>query len=153
MRSDRIKISIALWGTLFACAALTFGQDPTPTPGSPGSELHGSFTFSSTRKDGRVDWKIDGSSASFITPELIEFKDVRAIFFAEDGTTTVATSEMALLDKESRRITTDKFVTIVTENSITTGTGLDWNQENKRGVLKKDVKVVYTHPEGKGLMQ
>lgn len=144
---------VALTAAAALGAAATWAADPEPTPSPPGSELRDGFTFSSTRQDGRVEWKVEGSSATFLAPTLIEIKDARAIYFSEDGTNTVATSERAILDKEKRRVSTDSFVTIVTENSVTTGTGLEWDQERKTGLLKRDAKVVYTAPEGKGLMQ
>lgn len=118
-------------------------------PAGAGSELKDGFTFNSTKKDGRLEWKVEGSAASFVTPDIIEIKNARAIYYAEDGTNAVATSSKALLHKDSRRVTTDEFVTIATQNAVTTGTGLEWDQEKKQATLHKDVKVIYTY-EGKG---
>jgi len=96
---------------------------------------------------------VAGSSATFLSPETIELKNVRAIFFSDDGTNTVATTDKAVLDKETRRLKTDEFVTIATENSVTTGTGMDWDHERKRGALRKDVKVIFTGTGGKGAIR
>jgi LPS export ABC transporter protein LptC len=133
-------------------AGAAFGDNASKNYSSE-SELHGGFTFNSTRKDGTIEWKVEGSSATFLSPVLVEIKDVRAIYFAKDGSSMIATTEKAILNKETRKITTDEFVTIATDNSVTTGTGLDWDQEGKKGQLRKKVKVVYTHPEGKGLLK
>ena len=81
-----------------ACALAAAGEDAQPQAKPPGSELRDGFTFNSTRKDGRVEWKVAGSSASFLTPEEIELKNVRAIFFSEDGTNTVATTDKAIFN-------------------------------------------------------
>ena len=137
----------------FVVLTTVLAQRPGPTPRGPEPELQGGFTFSSTKKDGRLEWKVEGSSATFVKPNLIDLRDVRAVYFPDDGTTTVATTEQALLDREKRRIKTDEFVTIVTENSVITGTGFEWDQGKRKGRLKNDVKVVYKHPEGKGIMQ
>jgi LPS export ABC transporter protein LptC len=153
MRSVRPWTRFILAIVAFLGGTAVWSQKTEPTARPPGIEVHDKFTVNSTRKDGRVEWKLEGSTANFLTPTLIEIKDVHAIYFAEDGTNTVATTEKALLDKEKKRVTTDAFVTIVTENSVTTGTGLDWDQETKKGSLKRDVKVVYTTPEGKGILQ
>ena len=153
MSSNITRLKFALWGLFLAAAPIVFAREPTPTPKGPEPELHGGFIFSSTRKDGSVEWKVQGNSATFLKPNLIELKDVRAIYLAEDGTNTVATTEKALLDKEEHHIKTDDFVTIVTQNSVITGTGFEWDQEKKKGSLKSDVKVVYKQPEGKGLLQ
>lgn len=144
-----IPTSLVLLGVFCFLAA---AEDPTPQAHAPGSELRDGFTFNSTRKNGKVEWKVAGSSATFLTPEDIELKNVRAIFFSEDGTNTVATTDKAILNKETRRMRTDEFVTIATENSVTTGTGMDWDHELKRGTLRKDVKVIYTSVGGKGLL-
>ncbi|MDD5555956.1 MAG: LPS export ABC transporter periplasmic protein LptC [bacterium] len=143
---------IAACAILLAAGAAR-GQETEATPTPPGSELRDGFTFSSTRHDGRIEWKVEGSAATFLTPTLIEIDDARAVYYGEDGVNTVATSEKAILDKETRQVTTDRFVTIVTENSVTTGTGMDWDHEKKQGTIKKGVKVVYTAPEGKELLQ
>ncbi len=153
MSSSITRLKFALWGLILTAASIVFARELIPTPKGPEPELHGGFTFSSTRKDGRVEWKVQGKSATFLKSNLIELKDVRAIYFAEDGTNTVATTEKALLDKEERHIKTDDFVTIVTENSVITGTGFEWDQKKKKGSLKSDVKAVYKQLEGKGLFQ
>ncbi len=132
---------------------LAAAEDPHAAPQEPGSELRDGFTFNSTRKDGKIEWKVAGSSATFLSPETIELKNVRAIFFSDDGTNTVATTDKAVLDKETRRLKTDEFVTIATENSVTTGTGMDWDHERKRGALRKDVKVIFTGTGGKGAIR
>jgi len=120
------------------------------TPAQP--ELHGGFVFTSTKKGGRLEWKVEGSSATFITPENVELEDVRAVYFADDGTKTIATTKKAMLNKETRHVDTDEFVTIITANSVITAEGMSWNQEDKKGLLKRDVKVVYTSPGGKGVI-
>jgi hypothetical protein len=149
----RIGIRLLISGILFAFRTSVPAENATPHPGSPGSELQGGFVFSSTNKNGRIEWKIEGSAATFLTPTNIEIKNARAIYYPEDGTNVVATSAKALLNKERKLVTTDEFVTIVTENSITTGTGLEWYQASGKASLKKDVKVIYTQPGGKGLMR
>ncbi len=136
-----------------SCALAAAGEDAQPQAKPPGSELRDGFTFNSTRKDGRIEWKVAGSSASFLTPEEIELKNVRAIFFSEDGTNTVATTDKAIFNKETHRLRTDEFVTIATENSVTTGTGMDWDHELKRGALRKNVKVIFTQTGAKGPIQ
>jgi lipopolysaccharide export system protein LptC len=148
-----IRVKCAFSFMLLAGATALLAQDPEPAKKGPEPQLRGGFIFNSTRKDGKIEWKVEGSSATFVKPNLIDLRNVRAIHFADDGTSTVATTEKALLDKEKRFISTNEFVTIVTENSVITGTGFEMDQENRKGCLKKDVKVIYKHPEGKGLMQ
>lgn len=149
MRSVHILNNLVLLGVFCTLAA---AEDSPPQAQVPGSQLRDGFTFNSTRKNGKIEWKVAGSSATFLTPEDIELKNVRAIFFSEDGTNTVATTDKAILNKETRRLKTDEFVTIATENSVTTGTGMDWDHELKKGMLRKDVKVIYTPAGGKGLL-
>ena len=150
MRSVHIRTSLMLLGVSCALAAT---EDAPSKAQNPGSELRDGFTFNSTRKNGKIEWKVAGSSATFLTPENIELKNVRAIFFSEDGTNTVSTTDKALLNKETHRLKTDEFVTIATENSVTTGTGMDWDHDRKKGTLRKDVKVIYTQTGGKRLLQ
>lgn len=147
MHTRRSLLLLAISCTIAAA------EDPPATPQAPGSELRDGFIFNSTRKDGKTEWKVAGSAATFLTPEMIELKNVRAIFFSQDGTNTVATTDKALLDKETRRLKTDEFVTIATENSVTTGTGMDWYHNEKKGVLRNNVKVIYTGVGGKGMLQ
>ena len=135
------------------CAWRAYAQEATPSPSGPVPELKDGFTLSSTQKSGKLEWKVDGSSGVFLTPNIIEMKDVRAVYYPEDGTNVVATTARAILNQETRQVTTDEFVTIVTETSVTTGTGLDWDNMKKRGTLKKNVKVVYTAAQGKGLLK
>jgi hypothetical protein len=149
----RIGIRLLISGTLFAFRATAPAENATPRSESPGSELQGGFVFSSTKKSGKIEWKIEGSVATFVTPTNIEIKNARAIYYPDDGTNVVATSAKALLNKETKQVHTDEFVTIVTENSITTGTGMEWDQAAKKASLKKDVKVIYTQADGKGPMR
>ncbi|MCX6354404.1 MAG: LPS export ABC transporter periplasmic protein LptC [Candidatus Aureabacteria bacterium] len=144
MRTGR---ELLILGFIIACAALACAEEPSK------SELRDGFMFNSTKKDGRVEWKVEGSSATFVTPETVEIKDVRAVYFNEDGTNTIATTEKATLQQETRQVHTDEFVTIVTKNSVVTATGMDWDQMKKRGTLRHDVKVVYTTPKGEGILQ
>lgn len=153
MFSIPIELRIALAGVLFSCGAAALGQSPTPTPDVPSSELPGSFSLTSTRKDGKLEWKVEGTSASFLTPEIIELTNVNATNYEEDGRSTIATTSKAVVNKETRQITTDEFVTIVTEDSVTTAIGLYWDQKQQKGHFKKDVKVIYTQSQGTGLIQ
>jgi LPS export ABC transporter protein LptC len=148
MRVDPIRVVLVV---LLAAACRAAGGEPPS--GETDSKLQGGFTFNSTRKNGTIEWKIEGSAATFITPTDVELQDVRAVYFAEDGTTTVATTEKAVLNRETREVTTDKFVTIVTKNAVTTGTGFDWDQEHRKGAMKKDVKVIYSNPDRKELLR
>lgn len=134
-----------LCGLLIACAAATADE-------SSKLELRDGFVFNSTRKNGRVEWKVEGSSADFVTPINIEIKDVRAVYFGEDGNNTIATTRKAMLNKETRQVATDEFVTIVTKNSVVTATGMDWDQLHKRAILRNDVKVVYMQQGQKGIL-
>ena len=83
----------------------------------------------------------------------VEIKNARAFYYPEDGTNVIATTAKAIINKETRRVETDEFVTITTENSVTTATGMTWDQGSKKASLKKDVKVVYSRAGGKGLMK
>lgn len=149
----RTGIRLLISGILFAFRATAHAENAPQHPGSPGSELQGGFVFSSTKKSGKIEWKIEGSAATFLTPTNIEIKNARAIYYPDDGTNVVATTAKALLNKETKQVHTDEFVTIVTENSITTGMGMDWDQVTKKALLRRDVKVIYTHAEGKGPMR
>ncbi|MCX6357986.1 MAG: LPS export ABC transporter periplasmic protein LptC [Candidatus Aureabacteria bacterium] len=140
---------LARCAVIFLAATAFAGDEPAQ---KSASTLKDGFTFNSTKKSGRTEWKVDGSAAVFLTPEIIEIKDVRATYYGDDGSTTVATTAKAILDKTTRKVTSDDLVTIVTKNAVTTGTGLAWDQEGKRGTLKKSVKVVFSQPAGKGVI-
>ena len=142
-----------MWWILFACGMGLHAETATPHHTGPGSELQGSFIFNSTKKSGKTEWKLEGSSATFLTPMDVEIKNARAFYYPEDGTNVIATTANAIINKETRRVETDEFVTITTENSVTTATGMTWDQGSKKASLKKDVKVVYSRAGGKGLMK
>lgn len=149
----RTGIRLLIWGSLFVCGVGLCAEKATPHNTGPGSELQGAFVFNSTKKDGKAEWKLEGSSATFLTPTDIEIKNARAFYYPEDGTNVIATTAKAVIDKETKRVDTDEFVTITTANSVTTATGMAWDQATKRASLKKDVKVVYHPIGGKGLMR
>ena len=149
----RTGIRMLVSGILFALGTRVHAENATPHPGSPGSELQGGFVFNSTKKNGKIEWKIEGSAATFLTPTNIAIKNVHAIYYPEDGTNVVATTSKAIINKETRQVKTDEFVTIVTENSITTGTGMEWDQAARKAALKKDVKVIYSQAGGKGIIR
>lgn len=138
---------------LLACGAGLCAEPATPHHAGPGSELQGAFVFNSTKKNGKTEWKLEGSSATFLTPMDVEIKNARAFYYPEDGTNVVATTAKAVINKETKRVDTNEFVTITTENSVTTATGMAWDQDSKKASLKKDVKVIYSRDGGKGLMR
>lgn len=129
------------------------GIQALPGADVPETEVSGGFKLSAMKKNGEPEWKIDGNSATFISPTLIEVNDLRAVYFADEGNTVVATTEKARINKEEEWVKTDKFVTIVTRNSVTTGTGLEWDIGKKRIRMFKNVRMVYTDPDEKGLMR
>ncbi len=149
----RTGIRMLIWGILFALGTRLHAENATPHTGGQESELQGGFILNSTKKNGKIEWKIEGSAATFLTPMNIEIKNVHAIYYPEDGSNVVATTSQAIVNKETKQITTDEFVTIVTEHSITTGTGMEWDQAARKAVLKKDVKVIYSQPSGKGIVR
>lgn len=140
-------------GILFAYGMGLRAETATPRNAGQGSELQGAFVFNSTKKNGKTEWKLEGSSAAFLTPNDVEIKNARAFYYPEDGTNVVATTAKAVINKETKRVETDEFVTITTENSVTTATGMAWDQASKRASLKRDVKVIYNHAGGKGLVR
>ncbi|MEJ2745028.1 MAG: LPS export ABC transporter periplasmic protein LptC [bacterium] len=146
-------VRLLIWGIIFVCGAGLCAEKATPHNAGPGSELQGAFVFNSTKKDGKTEWKLEGSSATFLTPMDIEIKNARAFYYPEDGTNIIATTAKAVINKETRQVETDEFVTITTENSVTTATGMAWDQASKKASLKKDVKVIYSQAGGKGLMR
>ena len=147
----RTGIKMLMWGLFLACGAGLRAETATPRNAAPGSELQGSFVFDSTKKNGKTEWKLEGSSATFLTPMDIEIKNARAFYYPEDGTNVVATTAKAVVNKDTKRVETNEFITITTENSVTTATGMAWDQDLKRASLKKDVKVIYDRIGGKGL--
>jgi LPS export ABC transporter protein LptC len=149
----RTGIRLLTCGILLAWGTGLHADKTTPLPPGAGSELQGAFVFNSTKKNGKTEWKLEGSSATFLTPTDIEIKNARAFYYPEEGTNVIATTAKAVINKETKRVETDEFVTITTENSVTTATGMAWDQASRKASLKKDVKVIYSQVGGKGLMR
>ncbi|HRZ86579.1 MAG TPA: LPS export ABC transporter periplasmic protein LptC [bacterium] len=112
------------------------------------------FTFEVPNKNGGRCALIDGNNATTLSGGQVEITDIKTKIFCEDGREVDVTSPRAVFNKNTRDVTTDAPVRVVTRDMIIDGIGLFWNPNNKLIEIKENVKVELTvEQDGKGLLQ
>lgn len=109
------------------------------------------FTFDVPNKKGERYARIEGGNATMIPGGLVEIAGIKTQIFCEDGREVVITTDRGTFDKKTKEIKTDAFVTVVSKDIKITGTGCQWNPNNKLIEIKENVKVEMTvDTQGKG---
>lgn len=82
---------------------------------------------------------------------LVEISGIKTKIFCEDGREVVITSDRGTFNKKTKEVKTDAFVTVVSKDIKITGTGCQWNPNNKLIEIRENVKVEMTvDTQGKG---
>jgi hypothetical protein len=109
------------------------------------------FTFDVPNKNGERYAFIEGGDATMIPGGLVEISGIKTKIFCEDGREVVITSDRGTFNKKTKEVKTDAFVTVVSKDIKITGTGCQWNPNNKLIEIRENVKVEMTvDTQGKG---
>jgi len=109
------------------------------------------FTFDIPNKKGERYARVEGGDATMIPGGLVEISGIKTKIFCEDGREVVITTDRGTFDKKTKEVRTDAFVTVVSKDIKITGTGCQWNPNNKLIEIKENVKVEMTvDTQGKG---
>jgi len=103
-------------------------------------------TFSEIEDSGQKRWEVRGSRAEAIDLDHIRIYDVNATFLTDDGRKVIMFSKYVDMNRLTREIKTDQYVTIMSEDNIMTGTGMristDDNQKMKKFTILNDVQIL-----------
>lgn len=141
---------ILLAGLFPAGPAIASG--PTPTPVPPAQEVTGGFVRYIPDSEGDYEWKLEGDTASFLSPVRLAVTRLTATALVpRHGDLTIEADRM-LYSTESRVARDDQARVIVRrEQSVLTGRGYLWTPARQQIRIYEDVRLLIREEGGGGM--
>lgn len=105
--------------------------------------------FSEIADNGRKRWEVRGANAEALDIEHIRIYNVNATFITDDGRKITLLTDYADINRVTREIKTDQYVTIISGDNVMTGTGMVIDTANKKKFsILQDVQIITVHKKG-----
>lgn len=117
----------------------------SPTPGSILSqqEVSGGFTRYIPDKDGNMEWKLEGTTGVFISPECMELSEMKATSLSSKiGPLTIVVGKVIYCTNTKIARGDEDRITVRRESMTLTGRGFVWSPHLEQIRVYEDVKVL-----------